>query len=184
RRHTRSKRDWSSDVCSSDLAAAAALEILGGGLLLRARAATVLALSGARAPLTLHRADEEGTDLELDADEAHELPLALDPGDRLELGTVTEGLRLVLAVRGGLHGTGEAGPVLGSLSRDTLSGLGPAPLEAGDVLLVGPERGLDAVPTPVPDAAAGTGRPPTELEVPVHAGPRDALMGTSALDRL
>src|SRR5699024_8462785 len=61
-------------------AAAAALEILGGGLLLRARAATVLALSGARAPLTLHRADEEGTDLELDADEAHELPLALDPG--------------------------------------------------------------------------------------------------------
>src|SRR5699024_275822 len=130
-------------------AAAAALEILGGGLLLRARAATVLALSGARAPLTLHRADEEGTDLELDADEAHELPLALDPGDRLELGTVTEGLRLVLAVRGGLHGTGEAGPVLGSLSRDTLSGLGPAPLEAGDVLLVGPERGLDAVPTPV-----------------------------------
>ena len=165
-------------------AAAAALEILGGGLLLRARAATVLALSGARAPLTLHRADEEGTDLELDADEAHELPLALDPGDRLELGTVTEGLRLVLAVRGGLHGTGTDGAVLGSLSRDTLSGLGPAPLEAGDVLLVGPERGLDAVPTPVPDAAAGTGRPPTELEVPVHAGPRDALMGTSALDRL
>src|SRR5699024_11967246 len=27
RRHTRSKRDWSSDVCSSDL-----LEILGGGV--------------------------------------------------------------------------------------------------------------------------------------------------------
>src|SRR5699024_7899531 len=102
----------------------------------------------------------------------------------LELGTVIEGLRLVLAVRGGLRGTGAAGPVLGSLSRDTLSGLGPSPLEAGDVLLVGPERGLDAIPTPVPDAAAGTGRPPTELEVPVHAGPRDALMGTSALDRL
>lgn len=165
-------------------AASAALENLGGGLLLRARAATVLALSGARAPLTLHRADEEGTDLELDADAAHERPLALDPGDRLELGALTEGLRLVLAVRGGLHGTGTDGAVLGSLSRDTLSGLGPAPLETGDVLLVGPERGLDAVPTPVPDDASAAQPPPPELEVPVHAGPRDGLLGASALDHL
>src|SRR5699024_1390770 len=131
-----------------------------------------------------HRADEEGTDLELDADAAHERPLALDPGDRLELGALTEGLRLVLAVRGGLHGTGTDGAVLGSLSRDTLSGLGPAPRETGDVLLVGPERGLDAVPTPVPDDASAAQPPPPELEVPVHAGPRDGLLGASALDHL
>src|SRR5699024_9407571 len=83
-------------------------------------------------------------------------------GGLLELGALTEGLRLVLAVRGGLHGTGTDGAVLGSLSRDTLSGLGPAPLETGDVLLVGPERGLDAVPTPVPDDASAAQPPPPE----------------------
>src|SRR5699024_6542736 len=142
--------------------------------------------------------------LELEPAEAQDHAIALDPQDVLVIGPPTEGLRRLLAIRGGVRGvrrttadpgpgasagastgaSAESGAVLGSLSRDTLSGLGPAPLEAGDVLLIGPERGLDAVPTPVPDAAAGTGRPPTELEVPVHAGPRDALMGTSALDRL
>lgn len=163
---------------------AAALEILHGGLQLRARAATVIALSGARAPVTLLRADEEGTDLDLAPPQCHELPLALDPGDRLELGAVTEGLRLVLAVRGGLRGTGTSGPVLDSLSRDTLSGLGPDPLAAGDVLLVGPPQGLDAVPTPVRDEAAVEEPSPSELEIPVHAGPRDALLGVSALEHL
>lgn len=182
-------------------AAAGVLEIVAGPLQLRARAATVLALSGARAPLTLHRADEDGTDVELDPAESHEVPLALDPGDRLELGPVAEGLRLVLAVRGGVQGT--AGAVLGSHSRDTLSGLGPEPLAAGDVLLVGPGTGLDAVPAPAPGPGAGqapvsapvpdscetpseveTAAIPRTLEIPVHAGPRDALLGAPALEHL
>ncbi|ATG50760.1 allophanate hydrolase [Brachybacterium vulturis] len=166
--------------------AAAVLEIVAGPLRLQARAATVIAVSGARAPLVLHRADPESTDLELSPEESHELPIALDPGDRLELGPVTEGLRLVLAVRGGLRGVGAAGAVLGSLSRDTLSALGPAPLVAGDLLLVGPEERLDAVPTPVrgEDATLLDHTSPAVLDVPVHAGPRDALLGAATLRQL
>ena len=46
------------------------------------------------------------------------------------------GLRSYLAVRGGI----DVPPVLGSRSTDTLSGLGPAPLRAGDRLPVGDLR--------------------------------------------
>ncbi|MDN5900580.1 MAG: biotin-dependent carboxyltransferase family protein, partial [Brachybacterium sp.] len=175
-------------------ASAAVLEIMAGPLQLQARAAVVVGLSGARAVVSLHRADEDGADLELDPGQSHEQPLALDVGDRLEVGAVTEGLRMVLAVRGGLRGAGAAGAVLGSLSHDTLSALGPAPLEAGDLLLVGSQQGLDAVPapTPAPDPAAARGSSaapvddaaPASLEIPVHAGPRDALLGAAALDQL
>ncbi|ASK65664.1 allophanate hydrolase [Brachybacterium avium] len=174
-------------------ASAAVLEIMAGPLQLRARAAVVVALSGARAIVGLHRADADSADLELDPEQSHEQPLALDAGDRLELGAVTEGLRLVLAVRGGLRGVGTTGAVLGSLSHDTLSTLGPAPLAAGDLLTVGPQQGLDAVPTPAPapDPAAARGSAviavddaAPSLEIPVHAGPRDALLGAPALDQL
>src|SRR5699024_12875291 len=75
-------------------AGAAALESLAGPLQLRARAATVVALSGARAPLSVHRADEDGADLELTAQESQARAIALDPGDRLELGPAARGPRL------------------------------------------------------------------------------------------
>lgn len=54
-------------------------------------------------------------------------------GQVVSLGTPTAGLRSYLAVRGGIA----VAPVLGSRSLDTLSGLGPAALRAGDVLPVG-----------------------------------------------
>lgn len=171
-------------------AGAAVLEALAGGLQLRALAPIVLAASGARAPIALHRADEEGADRDLDPQASHELPLALDPGDLLEVGPVTDGLRLVLAVRGGVLGTSGTLPVLGSRSGDTLSALGPAALMAGDLLVVGPTTGLDAVPVPIPapDPTRGPAgeapAAPDPLEIPLHAGPRDALLGASALDQL
>ncbi|WP_394213982.1 carboxyltransferase domain-containing protein [Brachybacterium vulturis] len=175
-----------ANLAVGNRAAAAVLEIVAGPLRLQARAATVIAVSGARAPLVLHRADADGADLELRPQDSHELPIALDPGDRLVLGPVTEGLRLVLAVRGGLRGVGTAGAVLGSLSYDTLSALGPAPLAAGDLLHVSPEKKLDAVPTPVrnEDAALLEDTTPAVLDVPVHAGPRDALLGAATLTQL
>ena len=49
------------------------------------------------------------------------------------LGTPPAGLRSYLAVRGGV----DVDAVLGSRSTDLLSGLGPAPLRAGDRLAVG-----------------------------------------------
>ncbi len=54
-------------------------------------------------------------------------------GQRLSIGTAREGLRSYLAVAGGV----DVPPVLGSRSTDTLSGIGPAPLAAGDVLPIG-----------------------------------------------
>ena len=215
------------------------LEALAGPLRLRATAATVLAVSGALAPVAVRRGESEASDQDLPAITAtREAPIALDPGDVLEAGPTADGLRLVVAVRGGIRavrtadGAGAAaaaaggdaedaaasGAVLGSLSRDTLSGLGPAPLQAGDQLLVGPQQGLDAVPAVVPspttpadraaatdpaedergeaadradDDRAGTdGDPGTDradspaVTIPVHPGPRDELLGPSALAQL
>jgi biotin-dependent carboxylase-like uncharacterized protein len=56
-----------------------------------------------------------------------------EPGARLVLDRPAAGLRSYLGVRGGVA----ADEVLGSRASDVLSGLGPAPLAAGDVLPVG-----------------------------------------------
>jgi biotin-dependent carboxylase-like uncharacterized protein len=103
--------------------AAAGLELLLGGAAVRARARhLVVAVGGARCPLLLDGRPVPG-----------ETVLDLPPGVRLEIGTATVGLRGYLAVRGGV-----AVPrVLGSRSRDTLAGLGPEPVVAGDLLPVG-----------------------------------------------
>nr|WP_281067150.1 urea amidolyase family protein [Brachybacterium fresconis] len=221
-----------ADLAVGNPAHAAVLEVLAGPLRVRALAPTIVAVAGAEAALTVHRSDPEGAEIDVPAGRDRDVPIALDPGDELELGPVAHGLRLVLAVRGGIHGvrrrerTDDPGsthdssdaPVLGSLSRDTLSGLGPAPLEAGDVLLVGATHGLDAVPAtyaPAIDDEPGGGCPedrgpddggdgaeeqdqpsadrastgdapsgPGPLEVPLHAGPRDELLGRAAMEAL
>lgn len=54
-------------------------------------------------------------------------------GDLIELGVPQSGLRSYLGVRGGI----DVAPVLGSRSHDVLSGIGPAPLQPGDVLTIG-----------------------------------------------
>ncbi|WP_418062724.1 biotin-dependent carboxyltransferase family protein [Pimelobacter simplex] len=114
---------------------AAALEVVLGGLEVEATAATWVCVTGAPVPLTVAgRAEPTGA------------VLALRPGDRLRMGTPTSGLRSYLAVRGGIA----VAPVLGSRSRDTLAGIGPAPLAAGDRVPLGAdgtgELLVDAVP--------------------------------------
>ncbi len=64
-------------------------------------------------------------------------PISLRDGERYRLDGGLGRLWHYLAVSGGI----EVAPVLGSRSTDTLSGLGPAPLAAGDVLAVGPPPG-------------------------------------------
>ncbi len=54
-------------------------------------------------------------------------------GEMISLGIPRSGLRSYLAVRGGFDVT----PVLGSRSYDMLSGIGPPPLQPGDVLPIG-----------------------------------------------
>ena len=95
---------------------AAVVEVTFGGLIVRARSAVTVAVTGAVCP---------GPDWGAAID--------LAPGRELRFGVPAHGLRSYLAVRGGV----EATCVLGSRSTDLLSGLGPAPLAAGDRLAVG-----------------------------------------------
>lgn len=134
----------------------AAVEVLLGGLVVRARGALVVALTGAPAPATVDGRPAP-----------HRAVLHLDDGAELALGTPESGLRTYLAVRGGI----DVEPVLGSRSTDTLSGVGPPPLAAGDVLPVGP-----APPTfPVVDAAPPPAPGPVVLDL--LPGPRTSWVG-------
>lgn len=114
---------------------AASVEVVLGGLEVEATTHVTVCVTGAASPLDLDgRVEPSGT------------VLTLRPGQRLRLGLPSSGLRSYLAVRGGV-----AGPaVLGSRARDTLAGLGPAPLAPGDRLVVGDATAgevlVDAVP--------------------------------------
>lgn len=95
---------------------AAALEITLGGLMIRLRRACTVALTGAAC---------DG----LDWGE----PRSLAAGTEVRLATPSSGLRSYLAFRGGL----DVEPVLGARSSDSLSGLGPPPVEPGTLLSLG-----------------------------------------------
>ena len=116
---------------------AAALEVLFGGLSVRAVGNLMLALTGAPAP-----ADLNGRGV------GYCGPFTLDNGQILTLGRPPVGLRTYVSVRGGV----DVAPVLGSRSTDTLSGIGPPQVGVGDILPVGPAPAtfpnLEVAPTP------------------------------------
>ncbi|HEY3737187.1 MAG TPA: biotin-dependent carboxyltransferase family protein [Jatrophihabitans sp.] len=92
-------------------------------------------------------------------------------GSLVEIAAPVNGLRHYVAVRGGIDAT----VVLGSRSTDTLSGLGPARLRAGDYLATGPEPAAPpgrghAIPAPLADAP-----------LRVMAGPREDWFVPDAL---
>lgn len=140
---------------------AAVLEVLVGGVALRPWAPLWVATTGAWAPASVE-------------------PLTatlLGPGETLRIGAAVHGIRVVLAVRGGI----DVDPVLGSRSRDTLAALGPEPLRAGDVVPIGPEPpgeipAIDAVPAGQP----GNG----EVGLDARPGPRIDRFAPDAWDVL
>nr|WP_218886071.1 urea amidolyase family protein [Kineococcus aurantiacus] len=149
---------------------APALEVAAGGLRVRAHGRSVLALTGAPAPLLV--STRTGT-VEVPA----QRPFALDDGEELHVGTPPRGVRSVLAVRGGVAATA----VLGSSSTDLLSGTGPAPVRAGDRLPVGAAPGGAVVPWTDPDP-----EPPAAGDVvvlDVVLGPRDDWFTPAAVRR-
>jgi KipI family sensor histidine kinase inhibitor len=116
-------------------ATAAAVETVAGGLTVQAVGDQILAVTGAAGQLILRRANEDQEDAEAYLERnipAAEAFVLLD-GEVLTVGAPQRGVRSYLAVRGGVA----AEEVLGSCSTDTLSGLGPAPLAAGDVIYTG-----------------------------------------------
>lgn len=100
-------------------------------------------------------------------------PVSLRAGAVLVVGPAREGVRSYVAVAGGL----DVPPVLGSRSTDTLAGLGPARLRAGDVLALGPAPGP---PAPLDVAPLRTGAGPLRLLL----GPRASWLGPAGLAAL
>ena len=166
-------------------AGATVLENLAGGLKITALADVELALTGADTPAQIiEDASGQADDPGQGADQATDTPLvvrpytpfALKPGQTLTLGAPARGLRTYLAVRGGLAARTEAA----STSRDTLAGLGPKPLAAGDQLfLVSPPVAVVADPAPVLPLP----EPGKVLEVRALPGPRDDWFTAESLGR-
>ncbi|HET9649203.1 MAG TPA: biotin-dependent carboxyltransferase family protein [Microlunatus sp.] len=141
---------------------AAAIEITGGGLQVRVDALTWVAVTGAPTQVRVNTTPT-----------ASHTPIALAPGDRLRVTPPPHGLRNYLCVRGGLRGP----RTLGSRSTDTLSGLGPAPLQPGDRIPVGvPRRDMPGIDLVVPN------QPRRELEI--DPGPRRDWFTEQAWRRL
>lgn len=128
---------------------AVALEAVLDGLVLEALAPCMVAISATGAPVT---------------------PRELGVGDVVRVATGALGLRRYVAVRGGIA----AERVLGSSATDLFAGIGPAPLQAGDVLTLG-----DAV-TGFPETVAD---PPLTGPVRVHPGPRVDWFAAGAFEQ-
>lgn len=149
----------------------AALEVLLGGLTLRAHGRVTVALTGAPAPATLDRRHV-----------AHATLVDVPDGAVLAVGMPSAGVRTYLTVRGGVDVT----PVLGSRSTDTLSGVGPPPVRVGDVLPVGePGRHfphVDHVAHPPHHVGPGRGAGAVTEVLDVLPGPRAEWVGAWATD--
>jgi biotin-dependent carboxylase-like uncharacterized protein len=153
---------------------AAAIETVAGGLTVQAVGDQVLAVTGAPSDLVIEtQSDTEAGPFQRTVPMA--TPFALLDGETLTLGAPGSGFRCYLAVRGGV----DAAPVLGSRSTDTMSGIGPAPLAAGELLAAGGEADSGVVGSPeLQPEFPGTGV--TVLDV--VPGPRADWFDQSALD--
>lgn len=145
---------------------AAGLEILLGGAELEADAPLWFAIAGAWGDVTAGGRPVE----------RHTATL-LGTWERLVFPVAERGIRYYLAVRGGI----DFPPVLGSRSRDTLAGLGPEPLAAGDDLPIGEESAspippVDVVPVDVPPEGAVT--------IELRPGPRRDWFAEASWDAL
>lgn len=129
---------------------ATAVETTFGGLVVTAEDLAWVAVTGAPTQVTVN-----GTPT------ASHTTIGLQAGDRLGIDPPAQGVRNYLAVRGGI----EADLVLGSASRDILSGLGPDPLTAGQCLRIGRPVGN------LPSADRAPARQPSR-SLALSAGPR------------
>lgn len=143
---------------------AAGLELLLGGFAARFESAAWFAVTGAATSVRL-----DGHPVDPDT------AVHAGAGAELLVAPPAVGVRSYLAVRGGIA----VEAVLGSRSRDTLSGLGPAPLAEGDLVPFGAEP---AGPVPSVDFVPTADLDDGLLEVRAHRGPRADWFTPAALD--
>ncbi|PNH80019.1 urea amidolyase [Arthrobacter sp. AFG20] len=171
---------------------AAAIETVAGGLRVQAIGDQVLAVAGAPSALTVvtpsatpsetETGDPQNGDAQKTAEARQRTvpvaaPFALLDGEILTIGVPDAGFRSYVAVRGGV----DAPPVLGSRSTDTMSGIGPKPLAAGQVLPSGgaAESGVVGSPEIQPEYP---GEGVTLLDIIL--GPRADWFDQAAIDSL
>ena len=97
---------------------------------------------------------------------------AVEVEGELDVGQLVGGARAYVCVRGGI----DVEPVLGSRSTDLLTGLGPPPLQAGDLLRIGSAIAGE----PVEERAS----PKEGRVLGVVIGPRDDWFTAGALEQL
>ncbi|MGL5811212.1 MAG: biotin-dependent carboxyltransferase family protein [Nocardioides sp.] len=144
---------------------AASIELVLGGLRLVALTSVTIAVTGAPGPVWCDTRPV-----------ATHQALSMPAGTEIRIGVPDHGLRRYVTVRGGF----DVPPVLGSRSTDSLSGIGPMPITAGDVLLVGrPPAG------PLPANGPAWSRvPDTDATVRIGLGPRDDWFTADAIEAL
>lgn len=163
---------------------AAVVESVAGGLRVQAVGDQVLAVTGAPSALTVvtpSSAPGEAAPEDDQPEQVRTVPMAtafaLLDGEILTIGAPERGFRTYLAIRGGAL----ADAVLGSRSTDTMSGIGPAPLAAGQLLGAGAATSSNVVGNPElqPDF------PDTGVTVlDIVPGPRDDWFDDAALESL
>ncbi|MGH9106748.1 MAG: biotin-dependent carboxyltransferase family protein [Acidimicrobiales bacterium] len=130
----------------------AGLETTLTGVAVRAGTSCAVAVTGAPAPVSV-----DGRPARWGA------PVELGPGQVLDVGTATDGLRSYVAVSGGIA----VSPVFGSRATDLLSGLGPPALTDGSVIPLGDDPG-----PPPPQGQAPLPPPSLSLTLRLYPGPR------------
>lgn len=116
-------------------AGTAALEVVLGGLRVSAAAGVRAVITGGLVAATVGGREVRPCE-----------PFLIDAGEELVLAHCSRGIRVYVSVAGGI----DVPPVLGSRATDTLSGLGPAAVRAGDVLPLGASDGSQPAHVAIP----------------------------------
>jgi biotin-dependent carboxylase-like uncharacterized protein len=159
-----------------NLPGAACIESVLGGVSMRATSTVLVAVTGAATsvlveptgPVARHGSGGRGI-----RGTVHPTGYSFTvfAGETFTVRPPSRGLRNYVAVRGGI----DVEPVLGSRSTDVLSGLGPTPLAAGDVVKVGRDwaewPAAECIPPERARCADAT------IELRLHRGPRDDWFG-------
>ena len=145
---------------------AAVLEVTMGGFVASAQERQLVTVTGADASITVDGVTHPTGCL-----------IDLRPGQSLSIGVPRHGVRSYLACRGGIN----VPPVLGSRATDTLGGLGPGTVAAGDVIPIGEDCAQFPVIEHLCRAAASTSQP---LLLHFLPGPRDHWFSLEAMTRL